>query len=143
MILNYNQNYLLRLRINLLIRILLLIVILWGKIVSAVGNWLRRFPDPSLHRLTRINLAATSSAHIILALSYGMHDRHIGALNKMIVGLLLARHKARRRGDFSAEARIENKLQDLHGAINAVTGTEIHHPEPGSACKSVKRMPAM
>jgi hypothetical protein len=108
-----------------------------------VGKWLRSFPDQSLHRLTRINLAATSSAHIILALSYGMHDRYIGALNKMIIGLLLARHKARRRGDTLAEARIENKLQDLHGAINDITGVELNHPNPGSACKAVKRMAAM
>jgi hypothetical protein len=114
----------------------------WGKNVSPVRNWLKGFPEPSLHRLARINLAATSSAHIILALSYGMHDRHIGALNKMIIGLLLARHKARRRSDSMAEARIENKLQDLHSAINSVTGTEVSHPEPGSACKAVKRMPA-
>ncbi|MDR3616044.1 MAG: hypothetical protein P4L53_20975 [Candidatus Obscuribacterales bacterium] len=108
-----------------------------------MGKWLRSFPEPSLHRLTRINLAATSSAHIILALSYGMHDRYIGALNKMIVGLLLARHKARRRGDALAETRIENKLQDLHRVINDITGVELNHPDPGSACKAVKRMPAL
>jgi hypothetical protein len=111
--------------------------------VSAVGNWLKGFPEPSLYRLARINLAATSSAHIILTLSYGMHDRHIGALNKMIVGLLLARHKARRRNDSMAEARIESKLQDLHVAINAVTGTEINHVDLNLACQAVKRMPAM
>lgn len=121
----------------------MLIVIRGRSGLSAMGRWLAGFPEQSLQRLARINHAATSSAHIILALSYGMHDRHIGALNKMIIGLLLARHKARRRGDALAEARIETKLQDLHCVINAVTGLEISNPDAGSACKAVKRMPAM
>lgn len=110
--------------------------------MTGIEKWLAGFPEPSIQRLTRINHAATSSAHIILALSYGIYDRKIGALNRMIVGLLLARHKARRRGDSLIESRIEATLQNLHGAINAITGVEMEHPDPGSACKAVKRMPA-
>ena len=110
--------------------------------MTGVAKWIYGMPSISLHRLARINLAATSSAHIILALSYGIQDRYIGALNRMIVGLLLARHRARHRGDLAREERVERKLQELHAVINEITGTEVDNPDAGSACKAVRRMTA-
>ncbi len=58
----------------------------------------------------------------------------------MIVGLLLARHKAQRNGNKAREERIEAQLQDLHDAINLVTGSKpphlhSHTASPGNACK--------
>lgn len=93
--------------------------------MSGLTQWLLNRPPATIEKLKRINRAATSSSHIILALSYGLQDPHIRGLNKMIVGLLLARHRARRHGNTRMERRIEEKLQDMHHAINFITGTVI------------------
>jgi hypothetical protein len=61
----------------------------------------------------------------------------------MIVGLLLARHKAQRNGNKAREERIEAKLQDLHDAINLVTDSKPPHlhshnptgPNGATVCK--------
>ena len=90
--------------------------------MSALNKWFQSRPAATIERLKKINHAATSSSHIILALSYGVTDPHIRATNKMIVALLLGRHKAQKRGDSDSEARFEAKLQDIHDAINLVTG---------------------
>lgn len=106
--------------------------------MTALKRWIATRPDASLERLKKINHAATSSAHIILALSYGLHDPHIRAINRMIVALLLSRHKAQKSGNSKVEARIEAKLQDIHEAINMVTGVPpVAHlkEEAGNACK--------
>ncbi|MBS2006195.1 MAG: hypothetical protein JST01_04100 [Cyanobacteria bacterium SZAS TMP-1] len=109
--------------------------------MTNLHRWLCDKPAATLDRLGRINRAATSSAHIILALSYGLTDPHIRAINKMIVALLLARHKAQRRGDTRKEQMIECKLQDLHEAINSATGTSMPVGDAnakiaaGNACK--------
>jgi hypothetical protein len=107
--------------------------------MNKLAVWLYTIPPASIEKLGRINGAATSSAHIILTLSYGLTDRYIGALNKMIIGLLLARHKARRQGDSSAEARFEAKLEALHEAIDLVTGVKGKKSDGGKACQSVNK----
>lgn len=112
-------------------------------IMTSLERWLKGRPATTIERLKKINHAASSSAHIILALSYGLADPHIRAINRMIVGLLLARHKAQRNGNKVREERIEAKLQDLHDAINLVTGSEPPHlhshnptgPNGANACK--------
>ena len=107
--------------------------------MTAIALWLETRPVATIGRLKKINQAATSSAHIILALSYGLRDVHIRAINRMIVGLLLSRHKAQRNGNKLIEERTEAKLQDLHEAINRVTGTNQNSQdaasEAGNACK--------
>lgn len=107
--------------------------------MTAIACWLKACPAATIKRLKKINEAATSSAHIILALSYGLSDPHIRAINRMIVGLLLSRHKAQRSSNKLIEERIEAKLQDLHEAINLVTGSTKHPQtsaaEAGNACK--------
>ncbi|MBI1270688.1 hypothetical protein GC174_09665 [bacterium] len=100
-------------------------------------SWLSGFPDLSRQRLKRINLAATSSAHIVLALSYGIFDPHIRALNRVITNFLLIRMKCERAGDNLRTARLETKLHELHEAIDFFTGVErIKDPE-GRLCKRV------
>ena len=108
--------------------------------MTAIARWLGSRPLATIGRLKKINQAATSSAHIILALSYGLSDPHIRAINRMIVGLLLARHKAQRSGNKLIEERTEAKLQDLHEAINRITGSnqansQTSAAETGNACK--------
>jgi hypothetical protein len=106
-------------------------------IMTSLEGWLKGRPAATIERLKKINHAATSSAHIILALSYGLTDTHIRAINRMIVGLLLARHKAQRNGNKVREERIEAKLQDLHDAINLVTESKPPHLQSHNtnACK--------
>ncbi len=111
--------------------------------MTSLESWLKARPATTIERLKKINHAASSSAHIILALSYGLADPHIRAINRMIVGLLLARHKAQRNGNKAREERVEAKLQDLHDAINLVTGSkppQMHSHNPNgthgaNACK--------
>jgi len=107
--------------------------------MTGLTKWLLERPPTTIERLKKINHAASSSAHIILALSYGLQDPNIGAVNKIIVTLLLARHRAQRCGNLATEQRIEGKLQDLHEAINYVTDTPEPSPETkykaGNACK--------
>ncbi|CAN5263040.1 hypothetical protein BH11CYA1_BH11CYA1_02190 [soil metagenome] len=105
--------------------------------MSGIARWLEERPVATIERLKKINHAATSSAHIILTLSYGLSDPHIRAINRMIVGLLLSRHHAQRSGNKLTEQRIEAKLQDFHEAINLVTGsrTSSHGSDAGNACK--------
>jgi hypothetical protein len=108
--------------------------------MSALSLWFHSRPPATIERLKKINHAATSSAHIILALTYGLTDPHVRSTNKMIVALLLARHKAQKRGDIASEKRFEARLQDIHDAINQVTGTPAHtseaaHEAAGNACK--------
>ncbi|MFA7338563.1 MAG: hypothetical protein WC028_17385 [Candidatus Obscuribacterales bacterium] len=108
--------------------------------MTGIARWLEARPPTTIQRLKKINQAATSSAHIILALSYGLSDPHIRAINRMIVGLLLARRKAQRSGNKLIEERTEAKLQDLHEAINLVTGAnQANLLDPninaGNACK--------
>lgn len=107
--------------------------------MNKLAVWLTTIPPASIERLGRINGAASSSAHIIMALSYGLTDRYIRSINQMIVGLLLARHKAQRKGDRQAEALYEARLEALHEAIDLVTGIKGKKSDGGKACKSVTK----
>lgn len=107
--------------------------------MNKLAVWLSTIPQASIEKLGRINGASSSSAHIILTLSYGLTDRYIASINKMVVGLLLARHRARRQGDSKAEAIYEAKLEALHEAIDQVTGVKGKKADGGKACQSVKK----
>lgn len=110
--------------------------------MQELEHWLKSMPSATIERLQKINEAASSSAHIILALSYGLSDPNVRRINKIIVDLMLSRHKAQRRGQKQLELRIENKLQDLHQAINFVTGMDNLPSSAGAdnACKRVMRI---
>lgn len=99
--------------------------------------WIGGFSPQSLERLRRINQSTSGPGHIILALTYGLSDQSIRAVNRLIIGLMVARHKAVRRGCAGTEAKIEDKLKELHQAINHIVG-----PPPQGAndlsCKTVK-----
>jgi len=104
---------------------------------SSLALWLAGFSPQSLERLRRINQSTTGPGHIIMALTYALSDSSIRAVNRLIIGLMLARHKAVRRGCARTEANIECKLQELHRAINEIVGP----PPQGAndlACKTVK-----
>lgn len=103
-----------------------------------IRSWLRSLPSETVARLNAINNSATSSHHIILALSYGMCDSNIWKLNRMIIGLLLSRLKAEQRADTLRIERINAKLNELHHAIDDLTGVVREHDE-SEACKSVKK----
>lgn len=106
--------------------------------MTQLAVWITAWPTVSIERLGHVNHAATSASHVILALSYGLSDRHIRRLNKMIVGLLLSRMKAQRRGDVRLAERIESKLQDVHEAIDRATGTPSGRQSAGNACARVR-----
>lgn len=108
------------------------------KCYQGLSRWLSSFSPLALERLTRINQASSTSRHIILALTYGIADREIRQVNRMIIGLMLCRHKAVRRGDAAMEAAIEIRLKALHRAVNEHVG-----PPPQGVndvvCRSVSR----
>lgn len=101
-------------------------------------TWVKSLPDETISRLNAINNSATSSHHIILALSYGLCDSNIWKLNRMIIGLLLSRMKAERKSDTLRVERINAKLNELHHAIDDLTGVVREHDD-SEACKSAKR----
>lgn len=104
---------------------------------TSIADLVSRFPPASIARLRRINEASTSSRHVLLALGFGAVDPHIGKLNHVIVKLLVRRLRAERAGDHEVISRIESKLKELHGAIDAVTG--ICMADTGSVCASVMK----
>ncbi|MBY0548531.1 MAG: hypothetical protein K2W95_14775 [Candidatus Obscuribacterales bacterium] len=104
---------------------------------TCIADLLARFPEPTIERLRKINEAATSSRHVIMALGFGAIDPHIGKLNHLIVKLLVRRLRAERVGDKAVIDCIENKLKELHGAIDDVTGVSL--AEAGSVCASVMK----
>ncbi len=103
---------------------------------ASLFSWLSAFPGASIEKLRRINQASTSSRHIILAITYGLTDRHLASVNKLIIGLMVARHKAGRMHDQRLEGRIEVNLKALHRAINALVGPPPHGADE-AACRSV------
>lgn len=111
----------------------------WRELPAAnLTHWIGGFSPQSLERLRRINQSTSGPGHIILALTYALSDQSIRAVNRLIIGLMVARHKAVRRGCTRTEARIEGKLKELHQAINHIVG-----PPPQGAndlsCKTVNR----
>ena len=102
-------------------------------------DWLSTFPDTSLYRLKKINLAATSARHIILTLSYSIIDPNIQSLSRVITNFLLIRMKHERAGKQLLCNRLEDKLHELHSAIDAITGVKQSAENPSEACKSTLR----
>ncbi|MBX9685330.1 MAG: hypothetical protein K2X27_01435 [Candidatus Obscuribacterales bacterium] len=101
---------------------------------SAIQEWLLELPEDSLHRLRLINMNTRSSRHVILSLTYGLYDPHIRRLNRMITSLLIARLRAERQGKARLVARINSLMEDMHMAIDQVTGTPINQAARGSPC---------
>jgi hypothetical protein len=99
-------------------------------------RWLSAFPPDSRERLLKVNMAATTAAHVILALTYGMYDPHIRKLNQVIIKLQVGRLRAERKGNVAEYDRIQCKLEELHVAIDAVTGVQMR-AQP--ACNRVMR----
>ncbi len=100
--------------------------------------WMSGFSSETLERLRRINQASSTSRHIVAAISYGFVDRDLYRVNRLIIGLMLRRHKAERQGDVATIEKIELRLKELHRVINALVG-----PPPQGvddvACRSVKK----
>lgn len=101
---------------------------------SAIHEWLLELPEDSLHRLRLINMNTRSSSHVILSLTYGLYDPHIRRLNRMITSLLIARLRAERQGKARLVARINSLMEDMHMAIDQVTGTPPPKAARGSPC---------
>ncbi|HEY9757361.1 MAG TPA: hypothetical protein V6C97_19485 [Oculatellaceae cyanobacterium] len=89
-----------------------------------IRQWLTQWPKESVERLRVINNSHGSSTHILLALAFGAYDRHIRKLNGLITGLLLARMRSERAGRSESVARLNALMEELHIAIDAVTGTQ-------------------
>jgi hypothetical protein len=90
---------------------------------SAFGKWLVTLPDESIDRLRTINTSTGSSRHIILTLAFGVYDKHIGKLNRIITSLLIARLRAERAGKTSLVERINDFMHDIHHEVDVLTGT--------------------
>lgn len=88
----------------------------------ALFEWMQRFPEHSRHKLCRINHAATSAGHVVLAVGYGLCDPYIRHVNRIITNLLLRQMRAARSGDVATAERLQSRLTDLHVAIDWVTG---------------------
>jgi hypothetical protein len=101
---------------------------------AAFQGWLLGLPEDSLQRLRVINMTTNSSRHVILSLTFGLYDPHIGKLNRMITSFLIARLRAERLGKTRLVARINSFMQDMHLAIDQVTGTTQRNTARGSPC---------
>lgn len=88
---------------------------------AAFHQWLLAIPQDSLARLRVINTSTSSSRHVILSLTFALYDTHIRRLNRIITALLIARLKAERAGKTRLVARINNVMNDMHGAIDQAT----------------------
>ncbi len=106
--------------------------------LSNLQSFIASLPKDSIERLRHINLSTGSPRHIILTLAYGIYDRHIGRLNKMITGLLISRLKAERAGKIRLVNRINDFLENMHEAIDLVTDTGDKRSRDGFACKTAK-----
>jgi hypothetical protein len=88
-------------------------------------NWLLDLPEESRNRLRAINMSAGSAEHIILALAFGIYDRHIRKVNQMITSLLVARLRAERAGKVLMVNRINSFMEEMHAAIDQTTGGSV------------------
>ena len=109
-----------------------------------IHGWLSTFPTSSLERLKRVNESTSSSSHILLTMSYGLIDSNIRALNRMIIQLLLCRMRAEKSRDESRLKRLEANLEDLHTAIDHITGVDRSQSKKkgGELCKRPNRKAA-
>lgn len=67
---------------------------------------------------------------------YALSDTHIRKLNRIITALLIARLKAERTGKVTLVSRINNVMDDLHAAIDLVTGSSVKRSR-GSPCNRI------
>lgn len=107
---------------------------------SQLHGWLMTLPADSLARLRTINMSTVSSKHVILSLAYGIYDRHIGKLNRIITSLLISRLKAERAGRTAVVARINDFMEEMHEAIDMATGTAGLRRKTGHACNRTMRV---
>jgi hypothetical protein len=110
-------------------------------IENSLQEWFYSLPDETIRRLAVINQRTDSSAHIILTIGYGLCDRHIYRLNKMITGLLLARLKAERKGNAATISKINHLMDQIHLAIDLVT--QVKPSQRGNAATCGKRNMAL
>lgn len=101
-------------------------------------TWLEAMPPESLERLKQVNSHTGSAHHVILTLTYGLTDRYIGTLNRMIIGLLLRRMKAERSGNEKQIERINAYMKEMHEIIDAVTGVNTAINGDRAACNRTK-----
>ena len=92
---------------------------------QALDQWLRSLPPESIQRLRVINSSANSAKHIVVCLTIGIYDRNIRKINSMITSLLLTRMKAERSGRTQLVNRINTFMDEMHLAIDAVTGVSM------------------
>lgn len=97
-------------------------------------DWLNTLPDDSLRRLKTINSSAGSSTHVVLAIAFGLYDKNIRKINRMITTLLLARMKAQRNGNTQLLLRINAFMEQMHLAIDQATGIKASLNTDGPPC---------
>lgn len=86
-------------------------------------RWMQSLPPESIARLRTINLSTSGSSHVILAVAYGIVDRNIRAVNRMITALLLARLRAERAGETKLVERINRFMDEMHESVNQATNS--------------------
>lgn len=101
--------------------------------------WLAAMGPESTERLRIINANSNSSKHVIIALTFGLYDANIRRLNRIITHLLVARLKAERRGDAKHVARINELMEEMHVAIDRVTGVDRAKNQEGGVCNRPRR----
>ncbi len=101
---------------------------------SGLQSWLAAMPADSIDRLRTINLSTGSAKHVILALAFGLYDRNISRLNKMITGMLIARLRAERAGKVKLVARINEFMEEMHESIDNATGIAAGARRSGTPC---------
>jgi hypothetical protein len=101
---------------------------------SGLHGWLAGLPADSIDRLRSINLSTGSAKHVILALTFGLYDRNICRLNKMITGMLIARLRAERAGKVKLVARINCFMEEMHESIDRATGVGASARRSGNPC---------
>lgn len=100
--------------------------------------WLASMPPDSLERLKQINSHTGSAHHVILTLAYGLRDRYINKLNRMIIGLLLRRMKAEQSGNEKQVERINSYMKEMHELIDNITGVNTAINGDRAACNRTK-----
>jgi hypothetical protein len=111
--------------------------------VNAKGfrSWLFALPEDSIRRLAVVNRSTTSSHHVLLAIAYGFYDRNIFKLNRTITTMLVSRMKAQRAGKTRLVERINCFLEEIHVAVDLVTGVDRSGVKnPDEACRRPVRM---
>lgn len=102
---------------------------------GGVRAWIESMPPESTRRLAIINNSTNSARHIVIALSYGLYDRHIRKLNQIITSLLVLRMKAERENKTRTVERLNKFMDEIHLAIDIATDTNRDRTQNGEACR--------